>query len=214
MLQNANEQELAALQVRVAELESRLAAEQSTGNWAPKSFYWSYYATTGFLLGGLAAAVSLLANVIAAPIAGKDSLQLIRIFLTFPLGEKALALTNQGLPVFAIADGVMLAIGCCLYLGTGMVLGVPLFAVMMYISRQGGLAKRILIASILALGLWAFNFYAILSWLQPALFGGHWITDTQLLPWWVAALTHLLFGWTLAVLAPLGEFRPYRFPAE
>jgi hypothetical protein len=212
--QNTNEHELALLQLRVQELESKLAKEQTTGNWAPKSFYWSYYATTGFLLGGLAAAVSLLANVIAAPIAGTDPLQLIRIFLTFPLGEKALALTNQGQPVFAIADGVILAIGCCLYLGTGMLLGVPLYAVMMYLSRKAGTAKRFVIASILSLALWAFNFYAILSWLQPALLGGNWITDTHLLPWWVAALTHLLFGWTLAALAPLGEFRPYRFPAE
>ena len=30
------------------------------------------------------------------------------------------------------------------------------------------------------------------------------------LPWWVAAATHLVFGWTIALLYPLGEYTPYR----
>jgi len=50
----------------------------------------------------------------------------------------------------------------------------------------------------LALCLWAINFYAVLCWLQPLLFGGRWIID--LIPWWVAAATHVVFGWTIALL--------------
>jgi hypothetical protein len=42
---------------------------------------------------------------------------------------------------------------------------------------------------------------------------GNWITNPQYLPWWVAAATHLVFGWTIAVLYPLGVYTPYRSPA-
>jgi hypothetical protein len=53
--------------------------------------------------------------------------------------------------------------------------------------------------TILALAVWAINFYGVMSWLQPLLFGDRWITD--LIPWWVAAVTHLAFGWTVALLS-------------
>ena len=209
MSDNVKEQELASLLERVHILEEEISRDRTEDDWEPHSFYWNYYATTGFLLGGVAAAVSLLANMIGAPVAGKDPLELIRIFLTFPLGDKALQLM-QGGKIFVVSDGLILAMGCCLYLGTGMVLGVLLFPLMMYLSRKGGLALRLVVGSVLAVGLWLVNFYVILRWLQPLLFGGNWITDSQLLPWWVAAVTHLLFGWALALLAPLGEFRPSR----
>ena len=64
-----------------------------------------------------------------------------------------------------------------------------------------------------SLAVFAVNFYVLLSWLQPALIGGRWITDPAVLPPWVAALTHLIFGWMLAVLYPLGQFTPYRQPS-
>jgi len=53
--------------------------------------------------------------------------------------------------------------------------------------------------------LWGVNFYGILSWLQPALFGGNWIVDPQYLPPWVAAGTHLVFGLSMALLYPLAQ---------
>jgi hypothetical protein len=28
-------------------------------------------------------------------------------------------------------------------------------------------------------------------------------------PWWVAAATHLVFAWTIAVVYPLGSYQPY-----
>jgi hypothetical protein len=31
--------------------------------------------------------------------------------------------------------------------------------------------------------------------------GGRWISE--LVPWWVAGLTHLAFGWTIALVYPL-----------
>ena len=34
------------------------------------------------------------------------------------------------------------------------------------------------------------------------------------LPIWVAVGTHLVFGWTMALMEPLGEFTPFRRPLE
>ncbi|OYW20910.1 MAG: hypothetical protein B7Z55_06485 [Planctomycetales bacterium 12-60-4] len=131
------QQELLQLRERVQQLEAEIAAEQGGRHWPPGGFYMEYYATTGFMLGMFAAAISLLVNVIGAPIAGKSPLELIRVYLTFPLGEKALQLASQQTDVYAIGDGVMLAIGCCLYLGTGMVLGVPFFVALVRLTEHG-----------------------------------------------------------------------------
>jgi hypothetical protein len=72
--------------------------------------------------------------------------------------------------------------------------------------------KRIALVSLLSLAVWLVNFYLLLSWLQPLLFGGNWIV--RLVPWWVAALTHLVFGWTMVLVYPWGQFIPYRLKTE
>ena len=71
-------------------------------------------------------------------------------------------------------------------------------------------------ASAIAVAVWLVNFYVLLSWIQPLLFGGNWITSTDpvYLPWWVALATHLVFGWTMALIYPWGLFVPYRPQAE
>lgn len=206
------QQELAELRGRVHQLESELAVAETAGQWPPHEFYSAYYATTGFLLGTFGAMASLLANVIGAPVAGKSPLELIRVYLTFPLGAEALQLASQQTDVYVIGDGVMLAIGCCLYLATGMLLGVPFFVVLVRLTEGKSLVQRLVVATVLSLALWLINFYGILSWLQPALIGGNWITDSAVLPPWVAVATHLIFGWTLALLYPLGRFQPYLRP--
>ncbi len=188
-------------------LENEVAAAQQT-SWPPEGFYGSYYATTGFMLGGIGAVTSLLANVVAAPVVGKSPLELIKVFLTFPFGERALRLASGD-------GGLILALGVTLYVATGMVLGVPLYWVMVRIcGAKPSLVKRLAVASVLSLAIFSINFYMILSWLQPLLFGGRWITDPAVLPPWVAAITHLIFGWTLALLYPLGQFTPYQQPTS
>lgn len=203
-------QELEELRARVRRLEAEIADEPAARAWPPKSFYSEYYATTGFILGMVAAAASLLVNVIGAPLAGKSPLELIRIYLTFPLGERALQLTSQSKDIYVIGDGVILTIGCCLYLGTGMLLGVPFFVVLSWLTEGRSALFRLMIATFLSIALWGFNFYCILSWLQPALFGGDWIVNPTILPTWVALATHLVFGWTMALLYPLGKFTAYQ----
>ncbi|MFM7131104.1 MAG: hypothetical protein ACKO0V_17290 [bacterium] len=188
----------------MTELEEQ-AAEPPPA-WVPPERYFYYDAASGFMLGVFGSVVSLMFNVIGSVIAGLDPLQLIRVYLTFPLGQQALNLAEAGGTTKSVPDGLILALGCCLYLGTGMLLGVPVFLVVNTLGKNKGAVQRVIVAVMVSLAVWAFNFYAILSWLQPAFFGGNWITSGEYLPWWVAAATHAVFGATIAILAPLGQF--------
>src|SRR6266487_1936791 len=76
---------------------------------------------------------------------------------------------------------------------------IELFEIVLsYLLPHANSWIRLMTCTILAVFVWAINFYAVLSWLQPLLLGGRWIID--LIPWWVAAATHLVFGWTVALL--------------
>ncbi len=199
---------IAELRQELLELEAELAREVPPEHWRPTGYYATYYATTGLLLGIFGAAMSLLANVIGSLVWSsvrgepQNPLKLIQVYLTFPLGEAALK----------IDTGITLAIGCCLYLGTGMLYGMCFQLFLTRYAPLASLSRRLAIASALSLAIWLVNFYVILSWLQPLLFGGDWIVE--LVPWWVAALTHLLFGWTMAVLYPLGLYIPFKPQTE
>ncbi|MFM8413245.1 MAG: hypothetical protein ACKOCX_00815 [Planctomycetota bacterium] len=203
------EDRLARLRAEAARLEAELDAERfgkAAGEWARRGYYLTYYATAGFFLGMVGALASLVFNIAGATIAGKDPLQLIRVYLTFGLGEKALD------PAFD--NGLALAMGCVLYIATGMLLGIIFQVVLSRYAARAGLAGRLAWATALAVAVWLVNFYGLISWLQPLLFGGNWIVDNRELPWWVALATHLVFGWTMAVIYPWGEFRPYRLQTE
>ncbi|QDT32893.1 hypothetical protein [Thalassoglobus polymorphus] len=198
---------LAELKEQVRQLEAEVPHDNEVNHstWPPEQFYGAYYAMTGGILGIFGALVSLMVNVIAAPIAGKSPLELIKVYLTFPVGARALELSAE-------SNGLVLAMGCCLYIATGMLIGIPIyFFLVRFCGKDGSLGKRLAVASVLSLAIWAINFYGILSWLQPLLFKGNsWITDPSVMPPWVAAGTHLVFGWTLALLYPWGQFTPYR----
>ncbi len=187
-----------------ADIEREL--QKPPSDWQAAGFYTAYYATTGAFLGMIAAAASLLFNVVGSLLVGQYPLRIIQVYLTFPLGDKALA------PEFD--SGIALAVGCCLYLGTGMLLGIPFQLALARFMPNAKLAKRLALATVVGLLLWLFNFYAVLSWLQPMLFGGNWITDPQYMPPWVAALTHLVFAWTMAAIFPWGLYVAYRPQTE
>jgi len=199
----AIQQELAQLRQRVAQLEEEIAAQPPSTEWQ-RRYYLTYYATAGFFLGMIAAIASLLFNIVGSLIVGQHPLQLIRVYLTFGLGARALELD-----VAQQDGGLMLIIGCCLYIATGMLLGIVFQVVLSRWADQASLTVRLVWASGLALLVWVVNFYLLLSWIQPWLFGGNWIVDPQWLPPWVAAATHLVFGWTMALLYPLGRYEPY-----
>jgi len=203
------EARLARLRAEAAELEAEIDSEkfgQAAGEWARRGYYLTYYATAGFFLGMVGALVSLVFNIAGASVAGKDPLQLIRVYLTFGMGEKALD------PAFD--NGLALAMGCVLYIATGMLLGIIFQVVLSRYASQAGLAGRLVWATVLAVAVWLVNFYGLIAWLQPLLFGGNWIVSNAELPWWVALATHLVFGWTMALIYPWGEFRPYHLQTE
>jgi hypothetical protein len=204
MEQTAKQLEFERLKDRVAQLEAELQSQ--AGPWAPQGEYPMYEAVSGFVLGIAGAIVALLLNVIGAPADGKDPLQLIRVFLTFPMGKKALTLGAQPNSANPLGDWMILAFGCCLYLGTGMLLG-SFFQPMFRRYADRSFLKRMVVGVGLGLLVWVVNFYGILWWLQPLTCGGNWITDNSVLPWWVAAVTHVAFGLTMAILYPLGRFR-------
>jgi hypothetical protein len=178
----------------IQQLESE-AVESQADTWPPQGFYLIWHLVVGITLGGLGALVSLAFNVIGAPLFGEPSMQLIRVYLTFPMGERALV----------AGEGLVLSVGAGLYLATGAILGV-VFHLFLRNYRNGGRARLFVIATVLGLAVWVVNFYLILSWLQPALLGGRWIVDE--IPFWVAALTHLAFAWTIWAGEAWGRVEP------
>ncbi len=198
-------QEAEELRRRLQRLESEMAEEAASQVWQATSYYTAYYATTGFMLGMFGAAASLLFNVVGSAFIGQHPLELIRVYLTFPLGDRALE----------IDSGLALAVGCCLYLGTGMLLGVPFYLALTWLAPAGGLRRRLLLASAIGLAIWVINYYGVLWWLQPLLVDmspENYIVNR--VPMWVAALTHLVFGWTMALVYPLGLYVPYKRETE
>lgn len=198
---------LAELRAQVSELETELSRDGQAPEpqWQATGYYTAYYATTGFILGGIAAMSSLLINIVGALLFGKQPLELIRVYLTFPMGEQALDFN-------AVDNGLILSIGCCLYVATGMLYGILFQIVLTRFTADSSLAVQFVVVSLLAIAVWLVNFYGVLSWLQPLLFGGRWIVDQ--IPWWVAAITHLVFGWTMLLVYPLGRYTPYRVQTE
>ena len=209
---SAKHQEFEQLKGKVERLEGTLTTLAGKREWTPKTYFWVYHSASGMLLGVVGAAVALLANVVLAPMAGKHPLELIRVYLTFPLGDQALALTDAVGAVPAIRDGMILTFGCCLYLVTGMLLGMPTRAAIARWAPHDIPINRVIVGSATALAIWLVGFYGILSWLQPLLCGGNWITSGDHLPWWIAAVTHAVFGGTIALLSPLTKFLPYPPP--
>jgi hypothetical protein len=193
--------ELAELEARSQKLAAELANEEPITPFQPKGYYTAYYATTGFMLGIFGAMSSLVFNVVGSAFFDKHPLELIRVYLTFPLGDKALEMDS----------GLALAVGCCLYLGTGMLLGIPVYLALTWWTPRASLAKRLLVASLVSILIWVVMYYGVLAWLQPAVVDmkpENWII--RRVPPWVALFTHLVFGWTIAVLYPLGDFTAYR----
>jgi hypothetical protein len=164
------------------------------GPWPETGYKVLPHVRVGALLGTTAGCTSLLSNIIGSvlwpTISGHEQhpLRIIQVYLTFPLGESALQLNS----------GILLAGGCLLYLVTGILYGVLFEIVLSYLLPHANSWIRLMACTILAVFVWAINFYAVLIWLQPLLVGGRWIID--LIPWWVAAVTHLVFGWTIALL--------------
>ncbi len=192
----AKREQIEVLRSRLDQLEREVEAISARQVWTPPQYYAAYELMAGMVLGLFGAAASLMFNIIGSTMVGKHPLELIRIYLTFPLGESALQIEN----------GFALAAGMCLYLGTGMFGGIPIHMILGRYFRESNWKVRFVVATVLGLGVWLVNFYGLLSWLQPWLIGGNWIV--ALIPIPVAIATHLVFAWTMLALSRWGEFAP------
>ncbi len=191
--------EIRELRARIAALEADMGRDEADASWAPQGYYTAYYVVAGMVLGTVAAAASLLFNIIGAVLTGKPALMLISVYLTFPLGEKALSMD-------AAQNGFILAAGCGAYLLTGMFGGIPFHLILSRYFANDAFVKRFVVASIMGIGVWLINFYGIIRWAQPLLIGGDWIIREIPIP--VAVATHLVFGWTMLLLSHWGRFVP------
>ncbi len=187
-------QEIERLRFKIHQLEAELEHEQPKKHWVTEDYYTTYHILAGLMLGFLGGAASLLFNVVGSVLVGQHPMELIRVFMTFPLGERALQ----------IDSGAVLAMGSCLYLGTGMMYGMIFHLILSRFFSKTNAVARFLISSGMGLVLWLVNFYGVLSWLQPMAFGGDWIV--RLVPIWVAILTHLVFAWTMLFVDEWGYF--------
>lgn len=182
----------------IRKLEAMEVEAAPDAAWPPNQYYMLWHIVIGMMLGGVGALVSLAANIAGAPLFGARPLELIRVYLTFPMGERALD----------AEQGQVLFVGCTLYVLTGALYGIAFHLIMSSWFPSASKGKRFIAASLIGLGLWIVNFYLVLSWLQPLLLGGNWIV--RMVPLWVGALTHLAFAWTMLVGEIWGRFEPYR----
>ncbi len=194
------EAELIALEARLSALRESLQAPAAAAGWWPERFYLAFHVVVGSILGLVAAGASLLFNIVGALLVGKHPLQLIKVYLTFPLRERAL--TSE--------DGFALSTGVLLYLATGMALGAALHVIGQRFFPTARLGRRLGLAVAAGIGLWLVGYYGILSWLQPMLFGGDWIVRE--VPVLVALSTHVVFAVSLTLLAFVGRFEPPQLP--
>lgn len=182
----------------IRDIEAQTVPEGEAQSWPPDRFYLLWHVVIGMMLGALGALVSLASNVLAAPLFGQRRFELIRVYLTFPMGARALE----------IEEGSLLMIGSVLYIVTGALYGILFHLVWTLYLRQASRGRKLLYATLMGLAIWIVNFYLVLSWLQPMMLGDNWIV--RLVPLWVGALTHLAFAWTIAVGEIWGKFEAYK----
>lgn len=189
---DARRRELERLYDEVDRIEAELGiASLPLPAWAgrrPASFVLA-----GLLVGFVGAAASLLFHMVGALAMQNNPLQVVRIYLTLLRGERALA--ND--------TGRWLALGTCLYLLGGACYGILFHQVLGRWFPQAPGIWRLLVSSAMGVMIWLVNFYLLLSWLQPLLTGGP--SVLQLIPFWLAALTHLVFAWTIFFMEEWGR---------
>ena len=180
----------------IIDLEAQLR-EPATRSWPPVGFYLTFYIVAGATIGILGSVTSFAFNVLGSLLVKQDPLLFLRVYGTVFLGAKAL--TTDDLNFFMLVAVVHFSVGA----SAGAVFQV-------FISRfvPDRPWLQIVLGGVYGLLMWVVNFYLVISWLQPGLVGQAYVL--QLMPAWIAALTHLIYGLTLGVLQPLGRFVPYR----
>ncbi len=195
------EDEIARHRRAIAELESKIegsAPAPAAAPWPPPGFYLTFYVVVGTILGVLGSLASFLFNVFGSLMVNQDPYQILRVYGTVFLGQEAL--TTDNLNFFMLVAIVHFSVGAM----AGAVFHV---AINRYFPNATGV-QQIGLGAAYGLLMWIVNFYLVLWWLEPALVGQAYVLE--LMPFWIAALTHVVYGVTLGVLQPLGQFSPYK----
>jgi hypothetical protein len=180
----------------VAALEAELGDTNGV-TWPPVGFYLTFYVVSGAIIGILGSLTSFIFHVLGSLIVRQDPLLFLRVYGTVFLGAKAL--TTDDLNFFMLVAVVHFSVGA----SAGAV-----FHVLVNWLVPDRPVLHVVLGAVYGLLMWVVNFYVVLSWLQPLLVGEAFVL--QLMPIWVSALTHLIYGLTLGILEPLGRFVPYR----
>ena len=180
----------------ILEIESQLSAPAAAG-WQPVGFYLTFYIVAGTTIGILGSVTSFIFHVLGSLLVRQTPLLFLRVYGTMFLGPRAL--TTEDLNVFMLVAVVHFSVGA----SAGAVFQV-------FISRfvPDRPVLQVVLGGVYGLLMWVVNFYVVIAWLQPRLFGEALVL--KLMPWWIAALTHLIYGLTLGILQPLARFVPYR----
>lgn len=194
------EAEIASHRRSIAELEAQIdtgSSEKVAAPWPPPGFYLTFYVVVGTILGVLGSLASFLFNVFGSLIVNQDPYRILRVYGTVFLGQDAL--TTDNLNFFMLVAIVHFSVGAM----AGAVFHVALNR---YYPNASGM-QQIGLGALYGLLMWFVNFYLVLWWLEPALVGRAYVLE--LMPVWVAVLTHIIYGVTLGALQPLGQFSPY-----
>jgi hypothetical protein len=190
------EARLASHRQAIRELEAELRSTPAIA-WPPPGFYLTFYVVSGLVLGILGSLTSFIFHVVGSLMVNQDPLRFLRVYGTVFLGAKAL--TTDELDFFMLVAVVHFSIGAA---------GGAVFHVLVNRWVPDRPILQVILGGVYGLFMWVVNFYGILIWLQPRLVGEAYVLE--LMPAWVAALTHVIYGLTLGVLQPLGRFVPYR----
>jgi hypothetical protein len=196
----ALEKEIADQRAVLARLEQRLRAldRPAETSWPPEGFYLTFYVIAGILLGILGSITSFLFNVVGSLIVNQDPLRILRVYGTVFLGEAALATSDLN---FFMLVGVV-------HFSVGAAAGAVFHVLVNRFASDRPPWVIVALGAVYGIFMWVVNFYFVLSWLQPRLVGEAYVL--RLMPAWIGAATHLVYGLTLGVLQPLGRFVPYR----
>jgi hypothetical protein len=181
----------------IAELEAHLGDASVPRAWPPVGFYLTFYIVAGTTLGILGSLTSFAFHVVGSLLVEQDPLLFLRVYGTVFLGQQAL--TTDDLNFFMLVAVVHFSVGA----SAGAVFQV---AISRFLPDRWPL--QIVLGAAYGMLMWLVNFFLVIAWLQPLLVGEAYVLD--LMPIWVAALTHVIYGLTLGVLQPLARFVPYR----
>lgn len=196
------EEEIEQHRLAISRLQEELAVRRpGARSWPPPGFYATFYIVAGLMLGTLGAINSFLFNLIGSFAVNQDPMLILRVLGTFFIGARALVTD----------DMTFLMLVMLTHLAVGAVAGA-IFHLGLNLFRPGLAAfKLLLVSAAFGLLLWIMSFYGVISWLQPILVGQAYILE--MMPIWVAASTHVIYGLTLGLLQPMGRFVPYE-PAK